>query len=70
VFILRLTYAAAPARARPDNAATASAHIERRPIDLFFRPSPVSLRSPPSPAVRERGYNAFSSKEKLLSRIV
>ena len=26
VFIMRLTYAAAPARARPDNAATASAH--------------------------------------------
>ena len=30
------------------------------------RPSPVSLRSPPSPAVRERGYDAFGSK--LLSR--
>jgi hypothetical protein len=30
-------------------------------------PSPASLRSAPSPAVRERGYNAFSSE--LLSRI-
>ena len=30
------------------------------------RPSPASLRSAPSPAVRERGYNAFNTK--LLSR--
>jgi hypothetical protein len=33
---------------------------------MRVRPSPVSLRSPPSPAVRERGYDAFSTK--LLSR--
>jgi len=29
---------------------------------MRVRPSPVSLRSPPSPAVRERGYDAFSTK--------
>src|SRR5271156_1699095 len=56
VFIMWLTYGATPARARPDNAATASAHIESRPpADLFSRPSPASLRSPPSPAGRGGG---------------
>src|SRR5271155_1631746 len=36
VFIMWLTYGATPARARPDNAATASAHIESRPSNRPF----------------------------------
>src|SRR5271155_2819922 len=36
VFIMRLPYAATPARARPDNAATASAHIESRLSNRSF----------------------------------
>src|SRR5580693_7041073 len=40
VFIMRLTYAAAPARARPGNAATASVHIESRPAEPASSPDP------------------------------
>jgi hypothetical protein len=47
---MRLTYAATPARARPDNAATASAHTESRP------PNRPSLRpSPAFPGLRSGG---------------
>src|ERR1700731_4421302 len=46
--------------------ASAPRALSREKIWNAAKPSPVSLRSPPSPAVRERGHDAFSTK--LLSR--
>ena len=42
--------------------ASAPRALSREKIWNAAKPSPVSLRSPPSPAVRERGHDAFSTK--------
>jgi len=55
------------ARTRAAGETTSAPRAPRwKKIWAAARPSPASLRSPPSPAVRERGYETFGTK--LLSR--
>src|ERR1700730_1694447 len=45
-------------------------HTTLGEIRVAARPSPASLRSPPPPAVRERGYDAFNSSSSPAPRVL
>src|SRR6202035_5418256 len=61
-FIRRRDLLPLSGRSRGETPSAPRAHHAGRKIWAAARPSPASLRSPPSPAVQERDYDGFTPK--------